>query len=353
MKIAVVTCYKHNDYIRARTLRTAFHACPGVEALIIRNRHKSLLRYPEVALRLIKTRLFDRPDAYAITFRGYELLLLIQLTLVRKPIIFDELVNFTEWMEEHHRLAAGSLPYRLFRRWNSWLVKRCRFILADTSAHAKHSAILNKLSIERYRTIPVGSDETVFKTQMNIPSDKEIFTVVYYGSMLELHGVPYILQAAELLKDQPKIAFRLIGGKKQIAKLCSDAAKRGANITHESWVPFDELPRVIQSANLMLGGPFGNTVQSQFVITGKTFQPLAAGRPVLVGKNQVHDGFTDKHNCLIVPQADPQALAIAIQWAYEHPAELKEIGQAGRKLYEQRFSQTVINKLVQAMVEAL
>ncbi len=353
MKIAVITCYKHNDYIRARTLRTAFQACPGADVLIVRNRHKGLLRYPEVALRIIKLRLFERPDAYVITFRGYETLLLMRLTLLRKPIIFDELVNFTEWMEEHRRLSAGSVPYRLFRRWNSWLVKRCRFILADTRAHAEYSAKLNMLSIERYKVIPIGSDEAIFRPPTTDKENDGQFTIVYYGSMLKLHGLPAILKAAELLKGQPDIRFRLIGGKREVARLCAAAAKRGANVNHESWVPFEQLPAVVQAADLALGGPFGNTLQSQFVITGKTFQLLAAGRPVLVGANRVHEGFVDRKNCLIVRQADPQAIAEAIKWAHAHPDELQKIGRAGRQLYEERYSQKIIDKLVCELVEAL
>jgi glycosyltransferase involved in cell wall biosynthesis len=353
MKIAIVTCYKYNDYIRARTLRAAFAACPGAQTLIVRNRHTGLLRYPEVVLRLIKTRFLDRPDVYVITFRGYEMLLWMRLILIRKPIIFDELVNFTEWMEEQGRLKAGSLPHRLFRRWNAWLVKRCRFILADTDAHAEHSAKLNMLSMERYRTVPVGTDETVFQPSKKSSAKTKEFTVVYYGNMLKLHGLSYVLQAAELLKGQPNIRFRLIGGKREVAALCQKATQAGAHITHGGWVPFEELPKIIEDAGLILGGPFGNTQQAQFVITGKTFQPLASGRPVLVGANQVHEGFVDKQNCLIVPQADSRALAEAIQWAYEHPRELERIGQAGHELYEQRFAQKIINNKIQAFVEAL
>jgi len=353
MKIAVVTCYAQNDYVRARTLRAAFAASPGAETIIIRNRHKGLLRYPEVALRLCKARLFDKPDAYAITFRGYEMLLLMVLTFVRKPIIFDELVNFTEWMEEHGRLKNGSKPYHLFRRWYAGLARRCRFILADTAAHAQHSAILNMLSIDRYKTILVGTDESVFQPRTGSRPDNGTFTVAYYGSMLALHGFQYVLQAARLLKDTPEIEFRLIGGGKKAAKACAAAVADGAQVTHEAWLPFEKLPEVIRSAGLTLGGPFGGTAQSQFIITGKTFQPLACAAPVLIGKNQANEGFTDRVNCLMVPQADPEAIAGAITWAQSHPDELHRIGQAGRQLYDKHFSQKTINAQIRALVGEL
>jgi glycosyltransferase involved in cell wall biosynthesis len=102
-----------------------------------------------------------------------------------------------------------------------------------------------------------------------------------------------------------------------------------------------------------VGGPFGNTPQSQFVITTKTFQFLAMGLPVLIGRNRVNTIFNHKVNSLVVPQGDTQALVDAISWAYEHPKELTAIGQAGRKLYEQQFSQAIIAKQLQKIVEEL
>ena len=40
---------------------------------------------------------------------------------------------------------------------------------------------------------------------------------------------------------------------------------------------------------------------------------------------------------LLVPPGDPVALADAIQWLLEHPAERKHMGEAGRQLARERF----------------
>jgi glycosyltransferase involved in cell wall biosynthesis len=171
--------------------------------------------------------------------------------------------------------------------------------------------------------------------------------------MLPLHGLQYVIEAALKLKDNPNIQFHFVGGKDTVAKACADAVEQGAHITYEKWRPFDELPDIARSAGLTLGGPFGNTMQAQYVVTGKTYQFLALGVPVLIGKNKVNEGFSDKVNCLMVAQADGAALADAITWAYEHPKELETIGRAGRKLYEEHLSQRVVNDIVAKLVQAL
>jgi len=265
------------------------------------------------------------------------------LTLTRKPIIFDEMINFTEWMEEHRRFHNGSLAYRLFRRWYAWLAGHARFILADTDAHARYSAHLNRLELERYRVIPIGTDETVFYPR-KVKKPEKPFTVFYYGSMLPQHGLSYLLEAAVLLKDEPGIDFRFVGGKKPAARACAAAVEAGARVSYEAWLPFEELAEAAAAADLGVGGPFGGTLQSEF---------LALGTPVLIGGNQATAEFTDKLDCLMVAQADAAALAEAIRWADKHPKELKRIGQQGRKLYEKAFSQPVINRLAERLIKSL
>jgi glycosyltransferase involved in cell wall biosynthesis len=109
----------------------------------------------------------------------------------------------------------------------------------------------------------------------------------------------------------------------------------------------------VHAAGLTLGGPFGKTLQSQFVVTGKTAQFMACAAPVLVGQNSVSGVFIDKQNCLLVPPASARAIAEAVAWAAAHPAELRRIGTAGPKTYEQHFSQAIVNRRIQDIVGQL
>lgn len=349
MKIAVVVCYDQQNYVRACTLRNGLEAAPGVEVINIANKNRGLLRYLEVPLKILGARFTTKPDAYLVTFRGYEMLLYMVLTLVRKPIIFDELINFTEWMYEHRIIKPGKWKYNLFRRWYAWQARKCRVILADTDAHAKYSAELNKLDLSRYKTIPVGTNENVFAYRPDAKPEKP-FTVFYYGNMLPLHGLSYVLDAAVMLKDVPGIYFRFVGGKDKAAEACAAAKEQGANVTHQKWVDFDKLPDIASGAGLTIGGPFGDTLQSRFVITGKTYQFMSLGAPVLISQNEATGYFKNKINCLMTPQANADSIAMAIRWAYSHPDEMRDIAKNGHELYKKHYSQEVINQLVTQIV---
>jgi len=356
MKIAIVSCYDQIDYIRARTLRAAFAATKGVQPVIVKNKYKGLARYIEVPLKIVRCKFRDKPDAWVIVFRGYEMLPFLLLVKGRKPLVFDEYINPAEYMEEHNWPVMKGPLGRLFLWWYSGLLRRCRFVLADTQAHADYSASRTGLDTGKYIALPVGTDEQLFHPQAATRKPGKTFNVFYYGVMRRLYGLEYLLDAAVMLgKTHPHVAFTISDPRGDQAPAIEAAIAKGARITiHKGWIPFETLPKHMIESDLNVGGPFGKTLQSQFVIATKTYQSLACAVPTLVAKNKTAgEGFKDKQNCLLVPQGDAKAIAAAIAWAADHPKELRSIGQAGRALFESNFSHEVIAKKVRLMVDAL
>lgn len=360
LKVAVVTCYKDPDYVRSRALRAALHTVPGVEVLEVKNHYHNLfLRVPEVAYRLVREWNTERPDVYLLTFRGYELLPLTLLVAGRQPVIFDEFIQPVEVVAEHRQMKQGSPVAQLMGAWHLlaplyyWLLRRCHTVLTDTEIHADYSAGLSSVPRDNYLALPVGTDESLFQPRKRDAKsdDDDTFQVFFYGNMVPLHGVRHVVAAAELLKNHKQIMFVLVGGGKRVAAQVEAANQRGAQIEYRPWIPFEELPAAIVQADVCLGGPFGDTVQSHNVVTGKTYQFLACAAPVIVGKSKATDSlFRDKDNSLVVQQGSGSALAKAIRWAWQHPNELEQIGKNGRKLYDQHFSNKQIAKSLRRVI---
>lgn len=356
MKIAIVSCYDQIDYIRALTLREAFASVEDVEPIVVKNRHKGLLRYLEVPLKILQCKFREHPDAWVIVFRGYEMLPFLLMVKGRAPLIFDEFINPAEYMEEHNWPVMKGWPGRLFLRWYRAMLRRCKFVLSDTEAHVKYSATRTGLDPKKYVALPVGTHEQLFHPKAAKHRPSKTFRVFYYGVMKKLYGMEYFLEAAVMLgKTHPQVEFTISDPRGDQAEALKAAIAKGANIKiHSGWVPFETLPKRMIESDLNVGGPFGNTLQGQFAIATKTYQSLACAVPTLVGKNQATKaGFVDKQNCLLVPQANAKAIAKAIGWAADHPKELKAIGKAGRRLFEANFSNKVIAQKVQEMVNAL
>ena len=359
MRIAVITCYHDPDYVRARTLRAALKKLPNVQVVVIKNTHRGIRRYPEVLWGLRKTLKTQKIDACMLTFRGQEILPYVLWLAGKRPVIFDELIVPIAYAnnEQHKKTMQKRIYYFmarnsevLYRRW----LDRCKFILADTQAHAEMSARMSHVNLSKYMVIPIGTDESLFKSAES-NTKPGTFRVFYYSSgMQPLHGIDTVLEAAVMLGKNDAIEFLIVGGGKQLQKQVKNAANEGAHITYQSWIAFDELPATMHASGINLGGPFGDTPQAQHVITTKTYQILAAGEPVIVGSSEASDEFfVDKQNALVVPQADPQAIAKAILWAYAHPKELKAIAVSGQKLYDKQFSIEAIAEKLQPIVDAI
>jgi glycosyltransferase involved in cell wall biosynthesis len=360
MKIAVITCYHDPDYVRARTIRAALKKVPGVSVIEVKNTSKGVLRYPQVVWRLWRTKKQQNPDAYVLTFRGQEILPFVQLLIGKKPLIFDEFIIPIAYAsgESHKKTLKIRVFYALARLseplYRSWL-KRCAVVLADTKAHAELSARTSNMNLSSYVALPVGTDEKAFKPSTKKRAAQKKFRVFYYSTgMQPLHGIGYVLEAAELLKNDDSIEFLIVGGKKPLRDAVAAAASKGAHVRYEAWIPFNDLLTTMYEAGLNMGGPFGGTNQAQHVITGKSYQMLAAAVPVLVGDSEAtREYFLDKENALVVPQANPEAIKKAILWAQKHPLDLRQIALNGRKLYEKNFSTVALTKIWQSIVAGL
>lgn len=357
MKIAVVTCYHDPDYVRARSLRAAIAAQPGVTPIIIKNKSKSLLRYPQVLWRMLVVKWRQKPSAFLITFRGQEILPLVLLIAGRTPVWFDEFIVPSAYAraEKHKKSFAIVTKHFLARAGEplyNFCLRRCDTILSDTLAHAELSARLVEINLSHYLPVPVGTDEKLFK-----PSDTkkktEPFQIFYYSTgMQPLHGIPYVLEAAERLAGDRRFQFVLVGGKKPMEQAVAASVARGARIEYRSWVPFAELPKMMRESGLCLGGPFGGTFQAKHVITGKSYQSLACGVPTLVGANIATEPyFKDKINSLVVPQKDVDALIAAYIWAYENPRDLELMAEKGRRLYEREFSNEALARIIAPLID--
>ena len=359
MKIAIITCYFDPDYVRARTLRAALKNMPGVKMIVLKNKNKGVLRYPEMLWKILRLRFREKPDVYLLTFRGQEILQWVLWVAGKKPVIFDEFIipilsatnenHAKTFVKRVHRsLAKASVP--LYKYW----LRKCRFILADTPQHAELSARTSDMNIRKYVSLPVGADETLFKPATNPKKSQDVFEVFYYGNMLPHQGLDIMLEAVELLKDHEDITFRFVGGKKTMQQRIRRAMANGARIEYEKWMPFQDLPAAMHRASLCLGGHFGDSQQAQHTIPGKVYQMLACQEPVVVGASiATQDYFIDQQNSLVVQQGNAQGIVNTILWAKEHPKELDTVAEKGRKLYEKEFSTVAIARRLQPVVDAL
>lgn len=352
MKAAYILSYKYPDYIRTLFILQSLSRISNLDVLHVINTKKGYIRYFQTISKLIKIRVKENPEVYILGFRGTEIYWIVRLITRNKILIYDEFINPYLWVvEEHNKFKKNSFLEKLVKKYTKYTLKSADFILSDTKIHAQYSSEKFNVDINKFTVLYVGTDENVFNEKRDKKKNNDhIFRIFFYGNFLPLHGIDQIINAAKNLKKYKDIKFTVIGGVNRpndMQEFINKINKYNlTNVEHKSWVDFDELPKYIDNADLCLGGPFGDTPQSRKVITGKTYQFLAQGKPVVIGKINEQVGFEDKINCLLLSQGTNEELTEKILWAYKNQSKLNLIGKKGRKLYEDTFSQEAqLNKL--------
>lgn len=346
-KVCYVLSYKSPEYTRSAVLIEALRNNDDIELILARNSSKSLMRYVETIVKLLTARIRENPDVYILGFRGYEILGIVRVITAGKPLIFDEFINLDNWLvNERKKLGADSILRKFLKMYFRFLLKHCAKILTDTNSHAQSSSQTYGIPLNRYTAIPVGADERLFKKIGMAAKADTWLNAFFYGTLLPLHGAEKIIDAAILLK-RDAIRFTIVGGKpgSKALKTLEHKVKSNklANVAIIPEVPYRQLPGLIASSDVCLGGPFGDTPQSKLVVTGKTYQFLAMAKPTIIGRVDDLEGLVDKKNCLIVEQGNPKTIADALRWCMKNRSKLKGIGEAGAKHYNKNYSIAAIS----------
>lgn len=358
IKVGYVLSYQGGTYTRTESLLGMLSKDDRVETYIASNSLNNSLRYLQTIWGLITIRLRKNPDVYILGFRGYEVYFIVRLITAGKPLIFDEFINANMWLvEEHKKIKKDSFLGKLVKLILKYQLILSQAVLTDTQDHADYSAETYGLEINKFVPLYVGANEKIFKAKIKPIKDKPKYRILFYGNMLPLHGVDVIIEAFSKLKDLP-IELVIIGSsknditQKKLEKQISEL--NDTDIIYKKWVPYNELANYIDQADICLGGPFGDTLQSRLVITGKTFQFLAMSKLVVVADSSPHSKlFKDKINCIKVEQGSASSLCSAIKWAVANTQRLPSIQAAGYKLFSDNFSSDAqYRKLVKVISDA-
>lgn len=243
----------------------------------------------------------------------------------RTPVAMDWFLSAYDTVVLDRRLVGRNNPLA----WLLWAAEALSVRLAsrvfmDTRAHAERMESLFHLRAGRCGSVWVGAESGVFKAIAPASVDDRVgsgFRVLFYGQFIPLHGIPTIIEAARLLRDEP-IEWLIVGRGQEAAKAREMlAAAPLPRLRWIEWVPYEALAAHIHEADACLG-IFGTSAKAASVIPNKVFQILAAGKPLVTRdspamRELVRDDYSD---IKLVEPGDARALADALMaWCSRPP----------------------------------
>lgn len=156
-------------------------------------------------------------------------------------------------------------------------------VVVDTDQNADFYASLFRLPRELFVAIPLATNERDFRLSPP-PAHRGTCNVLFVGTLIPLHGVTTIVDAARLLAERQDIRFTIVGTG-QHADILESALRAGAtNITWEQeWKTPAQLASFIRQADICLG-VFGAGPKAQRVCPYKIYAYASVGRPIITAR---------------------------------------------------------------------
>jgi len=187
-----------------------------------------------------------------------------------------------------------------------------------------------KIDPERLHYINSGIDLEKFnKDKVAYPrpdvdmNDSSLKKIVYLGSISKANNVKTLIDAATLLKNYPEYKFFIYGNGTYRPELIQYVKDNQIDnvIFKEEKIPFSECAWVVNQATVNVMN-YEKGFGRYGVSSGKLFQYLAAGKPIVCNVDIAYDNVIEDNNLGVAHDIDtPEEFAAAIKKLAEQPKE--------------------------------
>lgn len=268
--------------------------------------------------------------------------------LRRIPVVLWVLDSWPETLEAigvtRSRLALG-LVERLVR----FIYRRCALVLAQSRAFEPVIAA-RAGGADRVAYFP-GWPEPIFLDADRPDPAPEMsrmegdFKVLFAGNLGQAQDLPALIEAADMLRDIPRLRWVVVGSGRAMESAREDVAKRGLTekVVFLGRFPLERMPEFFVAADALLVSLVAEPIWT-LTIPGKVQSYLAAGKPILAmldgeGARVVREAEAG----LVASAGDSAALAAnVLALKALEPADRAAMGRRGQAYAAQEFSRVAL-----------
>ena len=285
---------------------------------------------------------------------GYGLLLLKRLGIpvvatIHHPIPIDRDIAIAQARYTWRKL--------LIRRWYAFcgmqgrVARRLERIITVSNSSARSIEQAHGVSQKLMRVVHNGIDTDLFREVNGVPKRPNSLVLVNSGEQ-SLKGVPYLFQALRMLRDGTDLRLTIVGSPVPDGHYLRLIRQYGIEdmVTFTGRVTADELVRHYSTAEMCV-------VPSLYEGFGlPAAEAMACGLPVVstTGGALPEVVGPDGEAGILIPPANPEALAEAIRRLLADTPLRRRMGEAGRKRIESEFTwQRAAQKTVEVYREVM
>ena len=279
-------------------------------------------KWARLAVRGRRTARSASPAAVLVGYLGHFDVVLARLLFPRTTIALDHLLFAADTARD--RGSRGRAIQVALRGLDALALACADVIVVDTDEHA---AMVPRRWRGRTVVCPVGAPSAWFDAgdRAPEPTPGAPLRVAFFGLFTPLQGAITIASAAHLLAGRDDIRWTMIGRGQEL-----EAAKQAAGgspvVEWLEWVPPDDLPSIVAAHDVCLG-IFGSGPKALRVVPNKVFQGAAAGRAIVTSDTAPQRRALGE-DAILVPVADPAALAAAVAGLADDRRRTRQLGRA-------------------------
>jgi glycosyltransferase involved in cell wall biosynthesis len=306
----------------------------GVRIRALPKARSRVERMTQNQLQLYKEALMQ--DAAIFHFHDLELLPVgLLLKLCGKRVIYDVHENYSqallsrEWIPTWLRRMVAQMVAG-----GEWLgSKFFDGVVAATPHIGRRFPPIKTVTVQNFPFLNQSSSNPA------IPYQQREKIVAYVGVVSALRGAKEMVEAMALLPRRLNVRLKIAGIFNPVGS--EDEARKSPGwdrVDFLGWQRHEEAMAMLGEARmgLVLFHPVPNHMEAQ---PNKLFEYMSAGIPVIASDFPLWCQVMEKTQCgLVVDPLNPKAIAEAIQWLLEHPAEAEEMGKRGQKAVREHYN---------------
>jgi len=288
-------------------------------------------------------------ELVVVAFPGHTIVWLARL-LFGKNIVFDAFVSLHNAKADRELYRGVSHIIRIKDVFFDWLsALLAERVLLDTHEHIKYYSRIYMIRESKFIRVLIGADDSLFVKKE--PAKSEKFIAHYHGGFIRIQGIEYIIEAAELLRDED-IQFNLVGGGELVTEMRDRIAQRNLEnsvvvVNEGGKTPIETVVAYAERADICLG-IFADSPKTKRVIPTKIYEYMALGKATITSDTRaVREVFTDREDIILCPTRDPKALASAIL-ELKRNQELRD--RVASKSYEVFVGKASPHKIVEQLL---
>ncbi|MFH1367770.1 MAG: glycosyltransferase [Elusimicrobiota bacterium] len=262
-----------------------------------------------------------------------------------KKLFFDAFFSCYEaYVLDRKRVRPGTIEAKKLFFLDKFGCALADIVILDTYSHIDYFKEQFGLKNRIFKRVLVGADDAVFSVKTRARGNGR-FIVLFWGTFIPLHGVEYILKAADILKSDGTIIFKLIGRGQTYPMAIKTALDLNLkNIEFSDFKSEDVLAEEIATADVCLG-VFGDTGKPMHVIPHKVFQSSAMKKPSITGDSPaVKEVFRDNVDIVLAGMADPAVIADKIMMLKNDSGLRHLIAENAYKNFTDNFTPKIVTK---------